>query len=92
MKHKTEADISAEIKKLNEQKKKIIINKKIAYADGIAKAIKAGHINPKTVNDALNIVVTQKKERALLGLEGNQPSGSDGAASQEAKNNQSKFR
>ena len=79
MKHKTEADISAEIKKLNEQKKKIIVNKKIAYADGIAKAIKARNLNPKTINEALDQVVTSKKERALLGLSDLDDQSSQGA-------------
>lgn len=92
MKPKTREEIAKEIEKLKAQDKQLINDKKIAYATGISKAIKEGHINPKTINDALDIVVTRKKDRALLGLEGGKPSGSDDTASQEVKNNQSKFR
>lgn len=68
MKPKTETDIDQEIKKLAEQKKTIIKNKKLAYADGIANAIKAGKLDGKAINEALDIVVTSKKHRTLLGL------------------------
>ena len=73
MKQKTEADIDQEIKKLAAQKKKIIQSKKLAYAEGISKAIKAGHLDAKMINDALHRSVKSKKDRALLGLSGSQP-------------------
>ena len=73
MKHKTEASIDAEMKQLAEQKKAIINTKKLAYADGIAKAIKLGKLDGKAINEALNAVVKSKKDRALLGLSGSQP-------------------
>ena len=73
MKQKTEADIDREIKQLEERKKEITKAKKIAYADGIAKAIKTGKLDGKSINDALNNVVKSKKDRALLGLTGTAP-------------------
>ena len=68
MKIKTEADIDAEMKRLSEQKKALIDAKKLAYASGISKAIKAGHLNASDIKAALSKVVTSKKDRALLGL------------------------
>ncbi|MGB1309687.1 MAG: hypothetical protein ACPG47_00720 [Leucothrix sp.] len=73
MKPKTEADIDQLMKKLAEQKKKLVQHKKIAYAEGISKAIKAGHLDAKVINDALHRSVKSKKDRALLGLSGSQP-------------------
>ena len=73
MGQKTEADIDQEIKKLAAQKKKIVQSKKLAYAEGISKAIKAGHLDAKVINDALHRSVKSKKDRALLGLSGSQP-------------------
>ena len=68
MKRRTEADIDAEMKRLSEQKKALINTKKLAYASGISKAIKAGHLNASDIKAALSKVVTSKKDRALLGL------------------------
>ena len=73
MKQKTEADIDKQMQKLADQKKALIQTKKLAYADGIAKAIKAGKLDGKAINDALSSVVKSKKDRALLGLSGSQP-------------------
>ena len=73
MGQKTEADIDQEIKKLAAQKKKIVQSKKLAYAEGISKAIKAGYLDAKMINDALHRSVKSKKDRALLGLSGSQP-------------------
>lgn len=73
MKQKTEADIDKQMQKLADQKKALIQTKKLAYADGIAKAIKAGNLDGKAINDALSSVVKSKKDRALLGLSGSQP-------------------
>jgi hypothetical protein len=68
MKPKTREDIAAEIKKLKAQDKQLVNDKKLAYATGIAKAIKAGHLNATDINNALEKVVKSKKDRALLGL------------------------
>lgn len=66
MKPKTRAEIATEIKKLRDQDKQLIKDKKVAYATGITKAIKAGHLDAVTINNALNKVVKSKKDRALL--------------------------
>lgn len=81
MKPKTREDIAAEIKKLKAQDKQLINDKKLAYATGIAKAIKAGHLNATDINNALQKVVKSKKDRALLELADVAPSPSQNAPS-----------
>ena len=78
---KTREDIAAEIKKLKAQDKQLVNDKKLAYATGIAKAIKAGHLNATDINNALQKVVKSKKDRALLELADVEPSSSQNAPS-----------